>query len=55
MAVVKQRCAADALLRTFNISMLKCGKHNCTTIKYIYNELESLIDICNAAVDSCDR
>ena len=43
------RCARDALPHTFNIGMFKCD--NFTTIKYIYNEFDILIDSCDVAFD----
>ena len=46
MAVVKGRCARDALTHTFNIVMFIFGKANYTTIKHIYNGSTNWIESC---------
>ena len=47
MPIMKGHCACDMLHQTFNISKLKCGENNSTTIKHIYNKSASLIDSCD--------
>ena len=49
MHVVKGRYARDALLRTFNIGVLKSGKDNASKLKHTHIESATLIDSSNAA------
>ena len=45
-AVVKERCARDAILWTFHIEVSKCGQDNSDTITRIGDDSVELLDSC---------
>ena len=54
-AVVKGRCARDAIPWTFHIEVLKCGQDNSDTITRIGDDSVELLDSCYVVFDTDDR
>ena len=54
MPVVTERCARNALLRTFDIGVFKSSEIYSTAIKHIYIESASLTDSCNVDYENKD-